>query len=64
MSEPLRLRQTVISLKDIELTLRIRRSPAETFVLEIKEGEASICVERNTVKDVPFATKRKGRKKS
>ncbi len=60
MSAPLRVGVQKIPLTDLELSLRIRRSPTETLVIEVKEGEATAMLEVEApVKDVPFQKRKK-----
>jgi len=57
---PLRVGIQKIILTDLELSLRIRRSPTETLVIEVKEGEAVAVLEvEEPAKDVPFQKRKK-----
>ncbi len=57
---PLRVGVQKILLTDFELSLRIRRSPTETLVIEVKGGEAVAVLEvEEPVKDVPFQKRKK-----
>lgn len=58
-NETFNMASSELNIKDIELTLRIRRNPAESIVIEIKDGGAQVTFERNVVKDMPFKEKRK-----
>ena len=59
--EPIRYRSQELDIKDIELTLRIRRSLAEVIVVDIRNGSVSLSLEHEIVKEVPFKKKKKRR---
>ena len=48
-----------LNIKDIDLTLRIRRSPAEFILVEVRDGGATVSFERDIVKEVPFQKKKR-----
>lgn len=52
-------RSKELDIKDIELTLRIRHSPAECILVEVKDGGATVSFEHDIVKEVPFQRKKR-----
>lgn len=57
--ESIRWKSQKFDPKDVELTMRLRTSPADYVVFEIKDGEVKISAERTTVADVPFKKKKR-----